>query len=106
MSTIEELLAPELKQRLEIMGQEAKGERSEKGMRGRCKWFNQKKGWGFITSESGKDYFVHWRDIVGKDRRSLKPGQEVCFDIGEDARGRTRAIMVEPLVTAGAGLGY
>ena len=54
---------------------------------GVVKWFNVNKGFGFITTESGEDIFVHFRSIQGKGRRSLRQGQKVRFDISEGDKG-------------------
>jgi len=49
--------------------------------RGKVKWFNSQKGYGFITPESGKDVFVHYSAIQGDGYKSLEEGQEVEFEI-------------------------
>ena len=54
---------------------------------GTVKWFNVNKGFGFITTESGEDIFVHFRSIQGKGRRSLRQGQSVRFDISKGDKG-------------------
>ena len=46
---------------------------------GTVKWFNDAKGFGFITPESGDDLFVHFRAIVGEGFKSLQEGQKVTF---------------------------
>ncbi|KAF1007806.1 MAG: Major cold shock protein CspA [Pseudomonas fluorescens] len=46
---------------------------------GTVKWFNDEKGFGFITPESGPDLFVHFRAIEGNGFKSLKEGQKVTF---------------------------
>jgi CspA family cold shock protein len=46
---------------------------------GTVKWFNDEKGFGFITPESGPDLFVHFRAIQGNGFKSLKEGQKVTF---------------------------
>ena len=46
---------------------------------GTVKWFNDAKGFGFITPESGADLFVHFRSIVGSGFKSLQEGQRVTF---------------------------
>ena len=46
---------------------------------GTVKWFNDEKGFGFITPESGPDLFVHFRAIEGNGFKSLKEGQKVSF---------------------------
>lgn len=54
---------------------------------GKVKWFNADKGFGFITSESGKDIFVHYSAIQTNGFRSLEEGQSVSFEITESDRG-------------------
>lgn len=54
---------------------------------GTVKWFNDEKGYGFIEREGEKDVFVHFRQIVGSGRRSLKEGQQVQFTLGEGLKG-------------------
>lgn len=56
-------------------------------VRGRVKWFNEKKGYGFIEREDGEDIFVHYTAIVGQGFRTLKQGQEVEFDIVQGPKG-------------------
>ena len=46
---------------------------------GTVKWFNDEKGFGFITPESGADLFVHYRSIQSAGFKSLKEGQQVSF---------------------------
>lgn len=55
--------------------------------RGKVKWFNNQKGYGFITPESGKDVFVHHTAIIGEGYRSLEEGQEVDFEITQGPKG-------------------
>ena len=52
---------------------------------GTVKWFNDAKGFGFITPESGPDLFVHFRSIVGQ--RSLRDGQQVEFAVTNGSKG-------------------
>jgi CspA family cold shock protein len=55
---------------------------------GKVKWFNNAKGWGFVTSDMGVDAFVHYTDILtDAGFRSLKAGDHVQFDIMEGAKG-------------------
>ncbi len=54
---------------------------------GTVKWFDEKKGYGFITEDGGKDVFVHYSAIVGNGFRKLAEGDKVSFDIKEGAKG-------------------
>ena len=55
--------------------------------RGKVKWFNNQKGYGFITPESGNDVFVHHSAILGEGYKSLEEGQEVEFEITKGPKG-------------------
>ena len=55
---------------------------------GTVKWFNAKKGYGFISQESGDDVFVHFSAIQGKGFKTLEEGQNVSFEIEEGPRGK------------------
>ena len=56
--------------------------------RGTVKWFNEKKGFGFIQqSEGGPDVFVHYSAITSAGFKTLAEGQAVEFDLVEDAKG-------------------
>jgi CspA family cold shock protein len=56
--------------------------------RGTVKWFNEKKGYGFIQQESGgADVFVHYSSIKADGFKTLKEGQVVQFEIVQDAKG-------------------
>ncbi len=55
--------------------------------KGRVKWFNDQKGYGFIEVEGGKDVFVHHSSIQGEGFKSLKEGDEVEFEISQGAKG-------------------
>jgi len=54
---------------------------------GTVKWFNVKKGFGFIVRDSGDEIFVHFRAIRGRGRRVLRQGQLVRFDVVEADKG-------------------
>jgi len=59
-----------------------------KGMAtGKVKWFNAEKGYGFITTDEGKDVFVHYSAIQGEGFKTLDEGQAVEFDITQSDRG-------------------
>lgn len=55
--------------------------------KGTVKWFNNEKGFGFITGEDNKDLFVHQSSIQVEGFRSLEEGESVSFDIETDKRG-------------------
>ena len=54
---------------------------------GKVKWFNDAKGFGFITTESGEDVFVHFSAITAKGFRSLQEGANVEFDLIQGPKG-------------------
>lgn len=54
---------------------------------GKVKWFNAEKGYGFITTDEGKDVFVHYSAIKCDGFKTLDEGQSVSFDITESDRG-------------------
>ena len=60
---------------------------------GTVKWFNQSKGFGFITREDGEDVFVHHTSISGSGFKSLSEGQAVSFDVEKTPKG-PRAVNV------------
>ncbi len=59
----------------------------QRGERGIVKWFDAKKGFGFIVRENGEEIFVHYRSIRGAGHRALKDGQAVRFRIGHGDKG-------------------
>jgi len=54
---------------------------------GIVKWFNEKKGFGFIEQEEGQDVFVHYSSINQPGFKTLSEGERVTFDIEQDSRG-------------------
>lgn len=63
---------------------------------GIVKWFNDKKGYGFIEQESGPDVFVHFRAVNGEGHRTLRDGQKVTFEVVDGQKG-LQANNVTPL---------
>jgi len=55
--------------------------------RGTVKWFNEKKGYGFIQQDGGPDVFVHFSAIKGDGFKTLAEGQSVEFEVVQDAKG-------------------
>ena len=55
--------------------------------RGKVKWFNATKGFGFIERDDSSDIFVHYTAIVAEGFRTLTEGQEVSFDVVEGEKG-------------------
>ena len=62
--------------------------------RGRVKWFDAKKGFGFIEQEDGDDVFVHFRAIVSEGYKTLDEGQEVEFELEDGEKGPQAANVV------------
>ncbi len=62
---------------------------------GTVKWFNNSKGFGFISQESGSDVFVHHTAIKGDGYRSLEEGQKVEFDVVKGPKGEQAANVVK-----------
>lgn len=56
-------------------------------IRGTVKWFNDAKGYGFITQTDGEDIFVHFSGIVGDGFRTLAEGESVEFELRDTDRG-------------------
>lgn len=69
-------------------------------MKGVVKWFNNQKGYGFITPDnSDKDVFVHFSSVTGEGYKSLKEGEQVEFEIKEGPKGE-QAVNVVRSVSA------
>lgn len=60
---------------------------SSSGYKGKVKWFNDAKGFGFIEHNDGKDVFVHFSSIEGEGFKTLKDGEEVLYELSEGPKG-------------------
>ena len=60
-------------------------------IKGKVKWFNDAKGYGFIETEDGIDVFVHYSAIRMEGFKSLREGQMVCYEMLETPKGRQAA---------------
>ncbi|KAL6865230.1 hypothetical protein ACP4OV_016381 [Aristida adscensionis] len=69
---------------------------SGRRMKGTVKWFNDAKGFGFITGDDRRDYFVHFKDIQGSGFKSLREGQRVEFTVSQGPKGLV-ATAVKPI---------
>jgi len=58
---------------------------------GKVKWFNERKGFGFITAEDGNDVFVHFSTIQDSGFKTLQEGQSVSFDVQSGPKGLSAA---------------
>lgn len=56
-------------------------------MKGTVKWFNNQKGYGFITDENGKDVFVHYSGLQMEGFKSIEEGASVEFEVAEGEKG-------------------
>ncbi|MCP4650791.1 MAG: cold-shock protein [PVC group bacterium] len=63
--------------------------------KGKVKWFSNKKGYGFITTESGTDVFVHHNSVQGEGFKTLDEGQEVEFEIEQGPKGEQAVNVVK-----------
>ena len=67
--------------------------------KGTVKWFNNQKGYGFITDSEGKDIFVHYSAIQMDGFKTIIEGDVVEYEIGESTTGREQAVNVKPIIT-------
>ena len=56
-------------------------------MQGKVKWFNERKGFGFIEADNGNDVFVHFSAIQSSGFKTLQDGQSVSFDVQNGPKG-------------------
>lgn len=63
-------------------------------LKGTVKWFNPKKGFGFIKQSDGTDLFVHFSAITMEGFKTLRSGQEVEYELGKNAEGKVQAANV------------
>ena len=64
-------------------------------MTGTVKWFNNQKGYGFISDSEGNDIFVHYSGLVMDGFKTLEEGQAVSYDLTEGARGMQASNVVK-----------
>ncbi|MGI6359526.1 MAG: cold shock domain-containing protein [Acholeplasmatales bacterium] len=64
-------------------------------MTGKVKWFDQKKGYGFITTDEGDDIFVHYSSIQAEGFKNLAEGELVKFEVLDSDRGPQAANVVK-----------
>jgi len=65
-------------------------------MEGKVKFFNEVKGWGFITADDGTEFFVHYSNIQKEGHKNLLPDQRVSFEKSENEKGK-KALNVKVL---------
>ena len=68
---------------------------------GKVKWFNPKKGYGFIATEDGRDIFVHYSSISGDGYKTLAEGDTVTFDIVQGDKGLRAENVLSQSASAG-----
>ena len=65
-------------------------------MKGKVKWFNSRKGYGFIVGEDEKDIFVHYSAVNKEGYKTLSEDEEVTYDLETGDDGKVRAVNVTP----------
>lgn len=68
-------------------------------MQGEVKFFDKKKGWGYIKADDGKEYFFHYSQIQMEGHKSLDNDDIVSFEVSKDESNRIHAINVQPVLT-------
>jgi CspA family cold shock protein len=66
-------------------------------LEGKVKWFNPRKGYGFIAASDGREVFVHYSDIGGGGFKTLAEGQAVTFTEATGNNGKQQATQVRPV---------
>jgi CspA family cold shock protein len=64
--------------------------------KGKIKWFSNEKGYGFISTEEGKDVFIHFSSIIGEGYKTLTEGQAVEFEVEAGPKGE-QAVKVKKI---------
>lgn len=62
-------------------------------MKGTVKWFNARRGYGFITGDDGADYYAHYTDINAEGFRTMSEGDAMTFDVVNEEKG-ARAVNI------------
>jgi CspA family cold shock protein len=65
-------------------------------VKGTVKWFNEKKGYGFLSTEDGDDVFVHYSAIQKEGFKTLKEGEQVEFETQDGPKGRQAVNVKQP----------
>lgn len=87
VTLVSSLLVPSRRRRYRSSGTAVEEDVDDGRERGVVKWFNIKKGFGFIAWDEGEDVFVHFRSIRGQGHRSLEEGQKVKFTVIQGDKG-------------------